>query len=88
MQRMMHTGADTMTSLHHLIELPRDWARQETHALTAPVGRRSSGAFGHADEAGQPVLGGFHAGAKPAFVRHLLAPSHSTEPPQQRRIEP
>lgn len=74
--------------LRYLLELQRDWARQETNDLTTPVGRRFGDAYRPADEADQAVVRGFHTGAEPSLVRHLLARSESTERHEQERIKP
>ena len=42
----------------------------------------------HTDEADQAVVRGFHAGAEPPLVRHLLASSKNIEPFEQEWIKP
>ena len=71
-----------------MLELQRDWARQETNDLTTSVGRRFGDAYRRADEADQAVVRGFDAGAEPSLVRHLLTRSESAERPEQERIKP
>lgn len=46
MQRMIQAGAQPMTSLQYLLELQRDWARQETYAAVFDVAASFGGAYG------------------------------------------
>src|SRR6202041_302982 len=64
MARMVQAGARPMTSVQYLLELQRDWARDETYAMTRSVASAFGGAYGlgliyantmlpsHASEAG------------------------------------
>jgi nicotinamidase-related amidase len=45
-QRMSAAGAKTMTSLQYLLELQRDWSRQETYGATINLVRKYGGAYG------------------------------------------
>lgn len=45
-QRMIQAGARPMTSLQYLLELQRDWARQDSYAITTGVARKFAGAYG------------------------------------------
>ena len=44
--RMVQAGARPMTSVQYLLELQRDWARNETYAMTASVAAAFGGAYG------------------------------------------
>jgi len=46
MDRMVQAGAQPMTSLQYLLELQRDWAREQTYELTTGVAKRFGGAYG------------------------------------------
>jgi hypothetical protein len=46
MERMLQAGARPMTSLQYLLELQRDWARQETYTLTTGIAKRFGGSYG------------------------------------------
>ena len=45
-QRMVIAGAKPMTSLQYLLELQRNWARQETYGATINLVRKYGGAYG------------------------------------------
>ncbi len=44
--RMVQAGAHPMTSLQYLLELQRDWARQETYAAVTDLAKKYGGAYG------------------------------------------
>jgi len=46
MARMVQAGARPMTSVQYLLELQRDWARNETYAMTTLVATAFGGAYG------------------------------------------
>ncbi|MBW8243693.1 hydrolase [Muricauda oceani] len=46
MTRMVQAGAKPMTSLQYLLELQRDWARQETYTAVNDLVVRYAGAYG------------------------------------------
>jgi nicotinamidase-related amidase len=46
MARMVQAGARPMTSVQYLLELQRDWARNETYAMTRSVASKFGGAYG------------------------------------------
>jgi nicotinamidase-related amidase len=46
MARMVQAGARPMTSVQYLLELQRDWARNETYAMTRSVASTFGGAYG------------------------------------------
>lgn len=46
MDRMVQAGAVPMTSLQYLLELQRDWARQETYNGVFEVAAANGGAYG------------------------------------------
>jgi nicotinamidase-related amidase len=46
MERMIQAGARPMTALQYLLELQRDWARNETYELTTGIARQLGGAYG------------------------------------------
>jgi len=46
MERMVQAGAQPMTSLQHLLELQRDWARAGTYELTTGIAKKLGGAYG------------------------------------------
>ena len=46
MARMAQAGARPMTSVQYLLELQRDWARNETYAMTRSVASAFGGAYG------------------------------------------
>ncbi|WP_394834296.1 hydrolase [Pendulispora rubella] len=45
-ERMIQAGARPITALTYLLELQRDWARQETYGLTTGIAMKFGGAFG------------------------------------------
>ena len=45
-QRMIAAGAKPMTSLQYLLELQRDWARQETYKAVTDLVKKYGGAYG------------------------------------------
>lgn len=45
-QRMVHAGVKPMTSVQYLLELQRDWARQETYAAVTNLMKKYGGAYG------------------------------------------
>ncbi|MBV8253318.1 MAG: hydrolase [Chitinophaga sp.] len=45
-QRMIHTGIKPMTSIQYLLELQRDWARQETYMAVTDLMKKYGGAYG------------------------------------------
>jgi nicotinamidase-related amidase len=45
-QRMIQEGARPMTSLQYLLELQRDWARQETYQPVMELATKYGGAYG------------------------------------------
>lgn len=46
MERMVQAGAAPMTALQYLLELQRDWARQETYGAVYDVAVANGGAYG------------------------------------------
>ncbi|MCO6148647.1 hydrolase [Flavobacterium sp. NRK1] len=44
--RMVQAGAHPMTSLQYLLELQRDWARQETYKAVTDLAKKYAGAYG------------------------------------------
>jgi hypothetical protein len=46
MDRMVAAGARPMTSLQHLLELQRDWARATTYDATTGLAKTYGGAYG------------------------------------------
>jgi nicotinamidase-related amidase len=44
--RMVQAGAHPITSLQYLLELQRDWARQETYAAVTDLVKKYGGAYG------------------------------------------
>ncbi len=46
MERIIQAGARPMTSLQYLLELQRDWARDETYELTTGIAKRFGGGYG------------------------------------------
>lgn len=44
--RMVQAGAHPITSLQYLLELQRDWARQETYAAVTNLAKKYGGAYG------------------------------------------
>ena len=45
-QRMIQVGARPMTSVQYLLELQRDWAREETYGLTTGIAKTFGGTYG------------------------------------------
>ena len=45
-QRMVHAGVKPITSVQYLLELQRDWARQETYAAVTDLMKKYGGAYG------------------------------------------
>lgn len=45
-QRMIQAGAKPVTSIQYLLELQRDWARQETYAPVTNLMKKYGGAYG------------------------------------------
>lgn len=45
-QRMVHMGVKPITSIQYLLELQRDWARQETYAAVTNLMKKHGGAYG------------------------------------------
>jgi len=45
-QRMVHAGVKPMTSVQYLLELQRDWARQETYVAVTDLMKKYGGSYG------------------------------------------
>lgn len=45
-QRMVHEGVKPITSVQYLLELQRDWARQETYVAVTDLMKKYGGAYG------------------------------------------
>jgi len=45
-QRMVHAGVKPITSVQYLLELQRDWARQETYVAVTDLMKKYGGAYG------------------------------------------
>jgi nicotinamidase-related amidase len=45
-QRMVHAGVKPMTSVQYVLELQRDWARQETYVAVTDLMKKYGGAYG------------------------------------------
>lgn len=45
-QRMVHSGVKPITSIQYLLELQRDWARQETYVAVTDLMKKYGGAYG------------------------------------------
>ena len=45
-QRMVHAGVKPVTSVQYLLELQRDWARQETYGPVTDLMKRYGGGYG------------------------------------------
>lgn len=45
-QRMVHAGVKPITSIQYLLELQRDWARQETYGPVTDLMKKYGGAYG------------------------------------------
>jgi nicotinamidase-related amidase len=46
MQRMIHAGVRPITSVQYLLELQRDWARQETYVAVTDLMKKYGGSYG------------------------------------------
>ena len=44
-QRMVHAGVKPVTSIHYLLELQRDWARQETNVTATDLMKKHGGSY-------------------------------------------
>lgn len=62
MQRMIQAGAVPVTWLQFLLELQRDWARQETYAAVLDVVKAHGGAYGQGVVYANTMLGGHAVG--------------------------
>jgi nicotinamidase-related amidase len=45
-QRMIHAGVKPMTSIQYILELQRDWARQETYIPVTDLMKKYGGSYG------------------------------------------
>ncbi|MDQ0594293.1 nicotinamidase-related amidase [Chryseobacterium ginsenosidimutans] len=45
-QRMIHAGVKPMTSIQYILELQRDWARQETYVAVTDLMKKCGGSYG------------------------------------------
>ncbi|MEC5174803.1 MULTISPECIES: hydrolase [Chryseobacterium] len=45
-QRMIHAGVKPVTSVQYLLELQRDWARQETYVAVTDLMKKYGGSYG------------------------------------------
>lgn len=45
-QRMVHMGVKPITAIQYLLELQRDWARQETYVAVTNLMKKHGGAYG------------------------------------------
>ncbi|WP_311948343.1 isochorismatase family protein [Mucilaginibacter terrae] len=45
-QRMVHSGVKPITSTQYLLELQRDWARQDTYKAVTDLMKKHGGAYG------------------------------------------
>ena len=45
-QRMVHAGVKPVTSIQYLLELQRDWARQETYVAVTDLMKKYGGSYG------------------------------------------
>jgi nicotinamidase-related amidase len=45
-QRMVHAGVKPVTSVQYLLELQRDWARQETYVAVTDLMKKYGGSYG------------------------------------------
>ncbi|MFI8455122.1 hydrolase [Kitasatospora sp. NPDC085464] len=61
-QRMMHSGAVPVTWVQVLLELQRDWARQETYGAVMKIVKEHAGAYGLGVVYAQAVIGEHAAG--------------------------
>lgn len=55
-QRMIQAGAKPMTSLQYLLELQRDWARQETYKAVTELVVKYGGAYGVGVQYGKHMI--------------------------------
>ncbi|WP_286727920.1 MULTISPECIES: hydrolase [Sphingobacterium] len=46
MQRMIHMGVKPITAVQYLLELQRDWARQETYVAVTDLMKKHGGSYG------------------------------------------
>lgn len=46
MDRMVQAGVQPMTALQYMLELQRDWARNETYEMTTGIAKKYGGAYG------------------------------------------
>jgi len=54
--RMIQAGAHPITSLQYLLELQRDWARQETYKAVTDLVKKYGGAYGVGVQYGHEML--------------------------------
>ncbi|MEU6313601.1 hydrolase [Streptomyces sp. NPDC047014] len=62
LQRMIAAGAVPVTWLQVLLELQRDWARQETYGAVTEIAKEHAGAYGLGVVYAQSILGAHAAG--------------------------
>lgn len=55
-ERMIKAGAKPITSLQYLLELQRDWARQETYKAVTDLAKKYGGAYGVGIQYGHEML--------------------------------
>jgi nicotinamidase-related amidase len=55
-QRMIQFGAKPMTSIQYILELQRDWARQETYVAVTNLMKKYGGAYGIGIQYGHTML--------------------------------
>lgn len=55
-QRMIQFGAKPMTSIQYILELQRDWARQETYVAVTDLMKKYGGAYGIGIQYGHQML--------------------------------
>lgn len=60
--RMVEAGAKPMTSMQHLLELQRDWARSETYEATNQIVLDHGGAYGLGVLYARDMFGGGEGG--------------------------
>lgn len=65
MDRMVQAGVRPMTALQYMLELQRDWAREETYGLTTGIARRYGGAYGLGIIYAKTMFGASEGGAHP-----------------------
>jgi len=56
-QRMVHSGVKPVTSIQYLLELQRDWARQETYKPVTDLMKKYGGAYGIGIQYAHKMLG-------------------------------